>query len=797
MIGQTVSHYKILEELGGGGMGVVYKAEDTKLKRTVALKFLPSELTRDKDAKTRFIHEAQAASALQHHNICTIHEIDETDDGRMFISMDCYEGETLKERIAGGPLPVEEALDIAIQVAEGLAKAHAAGMVHRDIKPANIVITSDGIVKILDFGLAKLAGQTKLTKTGTTVGTVAYMSPEQARGEGVDARSDVFSLGAVLYEMLTGELPFKGDHEAAILYGIINTTPASVGEYNSDCPTQLQEIVDKSLVKNVGERYQSASHLSADLTSLQIGLSSRSSLRRMRDVKRVRPRAFSWRKTLIIGMSLLVLIIVFVGFILGNMRHEILTMVGLGDTAAIRSIAVLPFVDSGSAPDTQYLSDEIPASIINSLARLPNLRVIPRVSAFHFRDHQDDLKAIGSALDVKAVLVGQIAVKGDMLSIRVELVNIDKDRQLWGDRYTGTLDDILSTEDEIVAQISSALRLRLTAEERHTLLKSHTESPEAHRLYLKGRYHWNKRTREDLRKAAGYYEKAINDSPDYALAYAGLAETYALYVDYEIAEAEDAYPKAKAAAQKAIEIDETHPDSYTAMGYVLTFGDRNWKGAERQYKLAIKHNPNYANAHHWYAMLLYTLGRYKEALSEINRAQEIDPLSLIMKATKADVFRLARRYEESIRECRDALDMNPSFGPVLASLWGTYLEVQKYTEALTVLDDLDALGFESTWRRVLTLALAGREAEARRTLEEKILYQNEEELTPTALARIYTALGEKDRAFEYLERAFDIQDFGLPFIGVDPSYDPLRDDPRFDDMIRRLGLESVLVNESL
>ncbi len=794
MIGQTVSHYKILEELGGGGMGVVYKAEDTKLERAVALKFLHPELTRDPDAKKRFVREAKAASALQHHNICTIHEIDETDDGRMFISMDYYEGETLKQMIARERLPGDDAIDIAIQIAEGLAKAHDAGMVHRDIKTANIMITSDGVVKILDFGLAKLAGQTKVTKTGMTVGTVAYMSPEQAQGSDINERTDIWSLGVVLYELLTEHLPFPGDHEAAVIYGIINTDPDSLEEHRTDLPERLQDIIDKCLAKDVDERYQTISHLITDLYGIRSGVSAKSPLPRPGILVKTRFGLNPRRVTIISVAALVILIVVMIGLNIGRLRDRMLTLVGMGDTGAIRSLAILPFVNMGSDPDTDYLSDEIPASIINNLSQLSHLRVISRSSAFHFKNRQGDLGTVGEKLDVGAVLIGQITIHGDQLNIRAELVDVDNDRQLWGDRYIGTLDDILSTEEEIVTKISDALRLQLTGEEQDKLAKRHTENSKAHRLYLKGRYYWNKRTEEDFYKAIDYFEQAINESPDYALAYAGLAETYALFVDYGIMPSKDAYPKAKATAQKAIEIDEELAEPYTALGYVLTFGDRDWEGAEKRYKRAVELNPNYANAHHWYAILLYILGRSDEALSEINRAQEIDPLLLIMKATKADVLRFARRYEEAVDECREAIEMDPNYGPVLFALGRTYRQMQMYTEALSVFKDSGLPDLESEDLAV-TYALAGMDIEARKALEELAIMRKEGSVVSlTMIAMVHMGLGEKNRAFEYLELAFETQDFGLVFIGVDPAWDPLRDDPRFIDLIRRLGLESTLAS---
>jgi tetratricopeptide (TPR) repeat protein len=417
--------------------------------------------------------------------------------------------------------------------------------------------------------------------------------------------------------------------------------------------------------------------------------------------------------------------------------------------------------------------------------------VIPRSSTLQFKNRQDDLELIGSKLDAKAILTGQINVHGDELNIRVELVDVDEDRQLWGDRYAVTLDDILSVEQDIVTKISDALRLQLTGTEQTKLAAGYTDNPRAHRLYLKGRYYWNKRTEEDFYKAIDYFEHAIDEAPDYALAYGGLAETYALFVDYRIMESEEAYPRAKAAAYKAIHIDASLAEPYTALGYVLTFGDWDWAGAEEQYRRAIELNPNCANAHHWYALLLCVLGRNDEALMEIERAQEIDPLSLIMKATKADVLYCSRRYNEAIDECREALEMDPDFEPVLRALGDTYRQMQMYNEAVTIYKDL---GVDCLPHLAATYALAGMEVEAQRVLQElAILRKDDAASSSTTIAMAYMGLNDKNLAFEYLELAYKLQNFGLPFIASDPAWDPLRDDPRFIDLVRRLGLGTTLV----
>ncbi len=744
MIGQTVSHYRILEELGGGGMGVVYKAQDTKLKRTVALKFLPPELTRDKDAKTRFIHEAQAASALDHPNICTIHEIDETDDGRMFICMACYEAESLKERIEHGPLEIADAVVIASSVADGLAKAHEKGITHRDIKPANILITGDDQVKIVDFGLAKLGGRTRITKTGTTVGTVAYMSPEQALGEETDGRTDIWSLGVILFEMLTGKLPFRGDVEPALLYSIVNEDPESITTCRADVPPELGRIVSKCLAKIPAKRYKTAANLIADLRQISRRILNPSPLST--------PPEY--------------------------------------DTGRIESLAILPFANTGSDQDTEYLSDELPASIMNSLSRLSSLRVVPRSTVFRYKGREVDLRTVGRELNVGAVLTGQVRVRGEEISIRAELVDVVNDRQLWGDRYARKLTDILSLEQQIAVEISEALKLQLTGTDRDRLTQYHTESAEAHGLYLIGRHSWNKRSEEGLKSATAYFQKAIDKDPNYALAYSGLADSYIVLVAYGFLPPGEAFPKAKLAASRALEIDNTLAEAHVSLAFVMGCYDWDWVGAERRYKRAIELNPRYATTLHWYSFNLVRMGRVDEAIAVSERAVDLDPLSLPIMTNLGYWHFVAREYDKAEKQCLMAIDMDPEFHYAHSVLGMVYAQKGKHDRALKEWILATELS-DNTPENVAYLgheyAMAGMEDEARKILREFERLAEQRYVPPCFLALIHVGLGERDKAFEWLNKAYEDRDYYLSYQLFEPNYDSVRNDTRFGSLLLRMG----------
>jgi len=777
MIGQTISHYKILAKLGGGGMGVVYKAEDTKLKRAVALKFLPPDLTRDEEAKERFVHEAQAASALDHSNICTIYEIDETDDGQIFICMAYYEGETLKKKVSSDQLSVSSVIDIAIQIAQGLAKAHEHGITHRDIKPANVMITKEGVVKIVDFGLAKLAGQTKLTKSGMTLGTVAYMSPEQARGEEVDHRTDIWALGVVLYEMITGQLPFKGEYEQAVVYSILCEAPKPINSLRTGVPMELERIVNKAISKKSDERYQRMNELLADLKSLQKEIES--------GVWKEHPIKATLRKikrSYLYGVvaGLLVLIIA-VGLYL---------ILGRGET--IDSIAVLPFVNVGADPNTEYLSDGITESLINSLLQLPKLRVKARSMVFRYKGREVDPQTVGRDLEVEAVLMGKAVQRGDNLNLQAELVEVASGSQLWGEQYNRKLADLLVVQEEITKEISEKLRLRLRGEEKKRLTKRYTENTEAYQLYLKGRYFWEKRTAEDLKKAIGYFEQAIGIDPHYALAYAGIALCYGPLGVLGYLPPWETAPKMKAAAIKALELDDTLAEAYAAFASVKAFFEWDWAGAERAFKRALELNPNYASAHVWYGLYLDALGRHEESIAERKRAQELEPLSLLINASLGNAFYLAGEYDQAIEAQRKTLELDPNFFLGHSNLGLAYEAQGMYEKAI----EEHQKAVASSGDAILTLAslghayaVSGKRAEAQKILDELNNLSKQRYVSPFRIAIIYTGLGKNDQAFAWLEKAYEERDSALNHVKVEPRFESLRSDPRFTALLKKMGLE--------
>jgi len=745
MIGKTISHYRILEKLGEGGMGVVYKAEDTKLKRTVALKFLPSELTRDAEAKERFIQEAQAASALDHNNICTIHEIGETQEEQIFIAMSCYEGETLKKKIERGEIPLNQAISVAVQVAEGLSQTYGRGIVHRDIKPANIMITDDGVVKILDFGVAKLAGQARLTKATSTLGTVAYMSPEQVGGREVDSRTDIWSLGVVLYEMVTGQLPFRGEYEPAMIYSILNDKPKPMSSLREGVPRELERVVKRALAKGQDDRYQSASEMLNDLKAL--------GERQKGGVWPPRIRPSKQRK---------------------------------------KSIAVLPFRSLSESKEDEYFSDGTTEDIITQLSKISELRVISRTSIMRYKNTDKSIPEIGRELSVATILEGSVRRAGERVRIVAQLLDVHTDEHMWAETYDRDMKDVFAIQSDVAEKIASALRAKLSPVEKERIERKVTDSTEAYHNYLKGRFYWNKRRGDDLRTAIEYFNRAIEIDPTYALAYAGLASTYIVLPQYSGQSMKEAGPRAEAAAAKALELDPTLAEAHAVLGQIKMNCRFDWEGAESEFKRAIELNPSYPTAHHWYSSYLTYIGRLDESASEAELALELDPLSLVINTLVGYKEAHRKQYDKAICKLKKTLELDPNFAPARLSLGEVYVWQGRFDEGIAEIEKVrTVVGSDPYGLGSLGYAYgqADRRSEATDVLNELLGFSSRGYSLPFAIALVYWGLGDKDRTLEWLEKAYQERSDGILSLKTDSTWHGFSSDPRFVALMKKIGLE--------
>jgi serine/threonine-protein kinase len=793
MIGQTISHYRIVEQLGAGGMGVVFKAQDSRLERAVALKFLPEKLAQQPRALERFRREARAASALNHPGICTIYDIGEQ-DGRAFIAMEFIDGETLRNHIHGKALPVAELLELGIQIAEALDAAHSEGIIHRDIKPANIFVTKRGRAKVLDFGLAKLVPKgvaiadddsggesSSSTSTSTSIagiisGTPSYMSPEQVRGDALDARTDIFSLGLVLYEMATGRQAFGGTG-GAIIEAVLTRSPVSVRAINPDIPAALEAIIEKALHKDREQRYQHAADLLADLQRLK------------REIDSGRTDQAGDSVSLLASTSGPV----------SSTSHAVsrTTTPQSGSFRAprasktISSLAVLPFENVSRDPENDYLSDGITRSLINNLATVPKLRVMAQSTVFRYKGREIDPQGIGRELNVRAVLTGRMMQSGGSLRIGTELVDVATGSLLWGAQFDRKPGDIFVIQDEISSEISGKLRLQLTHAEKKRLVKRHTEDAEAYRLYLQGRHHWNRWTEEGFYKAIGYFQQAIEKDPSYALAHDGVADCYVLLGWNSYLPPKDAFPKAKVAAMAALEIASDLGEAHTDLAAVLWLHDWQWAEAQNEFKRSLELNPCYPTANHYYAECLMTLGRNAEALARMKKSLELDPLSLIINVAIGWAYYHARQYDEAVAQLLRTVELDPNYPMTYWILGLIYRDTARYDLAISAGEKgVNLSGGSPLMRAALaqTFAAAGAPEKAIEIADELNELAKQRYVAPHFFAGIYVGLGEHDRAIEYLEKSCAEHCHWLIYLHVDPSMDDLRNDPRFQDLLRRVGL---------
>jgi serine/threonine protein kinase/tetratricopeptide (TPR) repeat protein len=816
-----LSRYRIISKLGAGGMGEVYLATDTTLNRRVALKILNADVDVESERMRRFVQEAKAASALNHPNIITIHEIGAAEN-RHFIATEYIEGETLHRRLRGEPMSLKSVLDAVIQIASALQAAHEANIIHRDIKPENVMLRPDGLIKVVDFGIAKVTEpltpaevdseaatllEPEHTSPGTIIGTASYMSPEQARGLTVDARTDIFSLGVILYEMLTGRKPFAGETSMDSLVSLLQKEPAPIRDAMPDVPAEIERIVSKQLRKNCDERYQTVRDLLVDLKESRKELEFQDKLKLRAPARRATHsqstaetptaiarttsstgsfvREVGKRKVMVAGL-IAVLLLASVAIIYRLSRNR--SSISMADTP-IDSIAVLPFQNKNTDPETEYLSEGLSESLIYGLSQLPNLKVSPPSSVSRYTGKDIDPVAIGTNLGVNAVTTGRFAQHGDDLTISVELVDVRNNKLLWGGHYDRKLADLISTQREIASEITQNLRLKPSGAETRRAMRQYTRNSEGYQLYLKGHYYASRYTKEGFNKGIEYFEQAIAKDPNFALAYSGLSFCYLNQTDWVFAP-KDSVPKVRQAIENALRTDPSLAEAHTMRAMLLLQYDWDWPQAEQEFRKALELDPNYALGRSFLAWHLAAMGRFDEAIAEDKRALDLDPLSAAVNADLGWDLYLARRYDEAIEQLRKAVDLEPNYWVSLVLLGRCYEQTGKPKEAVAAFEK--ARQVENSIPEVIAAlghgyAVAGRRAEALKTIRE-LQERSKKEFVPSySIATIYTGLGMREQAIQYLIKSFDEGSYYMIHLKVEPILDPLRADPRFTDVMRRVG----------
>jgi serine/threonine protein kinase/tetratricopeptide (TPR) repeat protein len=781
--------YEIIEELGKGGMGKVYRVVDKKLNEEVAMKLVKPEIASDKKTLERFSNELKLARKIVHKNVARMFDLNE-EKGTHYITMEYVRGEDLKRLIRKiGQLSTGQVIPIAKQICEGLAEAHRLGVVHRDLKPQNIMVDEEGNARIMDFGIARSLKAKGITGAGVMIGTPEYMSLEQVEGKEVDQRSDIYSLGVILYEMVTGKVPFEGDTPFTIGMKHKSEIPKDPKALNAQIPEDLNRLILKCLEKDKETRYQNTAEIISELEKIEKGLPTTERIvpgRKPLTSREITVK-FTLRKLLIPGLVVAALIVAAVIIIWRVLPKREAVPAKSGK----HSIAVLPFVDLSPKKDYEYLCEGIPETLINALTRIKDLRVPARASAFSFRGKEQEIKEIGQKLNVDTVLRGSIQVIGDRLRITPQLISIADGSYVWSDSYDRKLEDVFAIQDEMAREIVKSLKIKLLGEKEAPLVKNYTENLQAYNLYLQGRYFWNKRTGEDLKKAIAFLNQAIEIDSNYALAYVGLADCYLLLPEYGRIPKKEVLPKAKAAVSKALEIDDKLAEAHTSLAMIMRY-ESDFVGAEREFKRAIELNPNYATGHHWYGDSLEAKGRLDEALEEIKRALQLDPLSLIINMALGEIFYCKREYDQAIQQYSKTLELDPNFAVGRQGLGECYRQKGMFEEAIAEFQKARILYGNSPYGLGdlgNAYALSGEKTKAVEVLTNLKELSEQGYSLNYDIAFIYCGLGDKEKAFEWLEKAYKEKEEGMEYLKVDPAWESLRSDPRFKSLLKRLNLE--------